>query len=89
MHKKCKGIKGRLPPESEFRCARCLGTARAIDERQSLEVEVGNVKLEVVPEFCYLGDMLSAGGGASWLQSHAANVHGVSSGNCFPFSPTA
>ena len=26
---------------------------------------------------------------ASWLQSHAANVHGVSSANCFPFSPTA
>ena len=38
-----------------------FGTARAIDERQSLEVE--NKKLEVVPEFCYLGDMLSAGGG--------------------------
>ena len=26
---------------------------------------------------------------ASWLQSHAANVHGASSVNCFPFSPTA
>ena len=26
---------------------------------------------------------------ASWPQSHAANVHGASSGNCFPFSPTA
>ena len=50
VHKKC-------------RCARCLGTARAIDEREVSEVEVGNEKLEVVPEFCYLGDMLSAGGG--------------------------
>ena len=59
VHKKCSGIKGRLLPES----ARCLGTARAIDGRQSLEVEVGNEKLIVVPEFCYLGDMLSAGGG--------------------------
>ena len=90
---KCSGIKGRLLPESEFTCARCLGTARAIDGRQTLEVEVGNEKLEVVPEFCYLGDMLSAGGGcelaASWLQSQTANVHGASSGNCFPFSPTA
>ena len=56
-------MKGGLLPESEFTCARCLGTARAIDERQSLEVEVGNEKLEVVPEFCFLGDMLSAGGG--------------------------
>ena len=43
--------------------ARCLGTARAIDEREVSEVEVGNEKLEVVPELCYLGDMLSAGGG--------------------------
>ena len=60
VHKKCSGIKGRLLPESEFTC---LGTARAIDGRQSLEVEVGNEKLEVVPQFCYLGDMLSAGGG--------------------------
>ena len=60
VNKKCSGIKGHLLHESEFTCARCLGTARAIDGRQSLEVEVGN---EVVPEFCYLGDMLSAGGG--------------------------
>ena len=27
------------------------------------EVQVGPDKLEVVPSFCYLGDMLSAGGG--------------------------
>ena len=63
VHKNCSGIKGHLLPESEFTCARCLGTARAIYGRQSLEVEVGNEKLKVVPEFCYLGDMLSAGGG--------------------------
>ena len=63
VHKKCSGIKGPLRPVPEFRCARCLGTAWAIDEREVSEVEVGNEKLEVVPEFCYLGDMLSAGGG--------------------------
>ena len=63
VHKKCSDIKGPLRPDSEFRCARCLGTARAIDGRQFLQVEVGNEKLEVVPEFCYLGNMLSAGGG--------------------------
>ena len=50
VHKKCSGIKGRIA-ESEFTCARCLGNARAIDGRQSLEVEVGKEKLEVVPEF--------------------------------------
>ena len=63
VHKKCSGIKGPLRPDPEFRCARCLGTARAIDEREVSEVEVRNEKPEVVPEFCYLGDMLSAGGG--------------------------
>ena len=63
VHKKCSGIKGPLHPDPEFRCAGCLGTARAIDEREVSEVEVGNEKLEVVPEFCYLGDTLSAGGG--------------------------
>ena len=54
VHKKCAGIKGPLRPDPEFRCARCLGTARAIDERDISEVEVGSQKLEVVPEFCYL-----------------------------------
>ena len=61
VHKKCSGLKGPLRPDIEFRCARCLGTARAIDERQFLDVEIGNEKLEFVPEFCYLWDMLSAG----------------------------
>ena len=42
------------------RCARCLGTALAIDEREVSEVEVGNEKLEVVPEFCYLAALLAA-----------------------------
>ena len=27
------------------------------------EMKVDDEKLEAVPEFCYLGDMLSAGGG--------------------------
>ena len=63
VHKKCSDIKGRLLPDGEFRCARCPGTARAIDERQSVEVEVVNEKLEVVSGFCCLGDMLYAGGG--------------------------
>ena len=89
VHKKCSGIKGPLRPDPEFRCARCLGTARAIDEREVLEVEVGNEKLEVIPEFCYLGICSLQEVAASWLRSHAANVHGASSANCFPFSPTA
>ena len=32
---------------------------------------IGYDKLEVLPEFCYLSDMLSAGKAASWVWSHA------------------
>ena len=31
------------------------------------EVKVDDEKLEAVPEFCYLGDTLSAGGVESWM----------------------
>ena len=41
----------------------CLGTAQPIDGRTVKGVKVDDEKLEVVQEFCYLGDMLSAGGG--------------------------
>ena len=40
-----------------------MGNARPIDGRPQNEVQVGPDKLEVVASFCYLGDMLSAGGG--------------------------
>ena len=63
VHKKCSGIKGPLISDLNFRWARCLGTARPVDGRLVKEVMIGDKKLEVVPEFCYLGDVLSAGGG--------------------------
>ena len=40
-----------------------MGNARPIDSRPQSEVQVRPDKLEVVASFCYLGDMLSAGGG--------------------------
>ena len=40
-----------------------MGNARPIDGIPQSEVQVGPDKLEVVASFCYLGDMLSAGGG--------------------------
>ena len=49
--------------EADYRCAQCMGNARPIDGRPQNEVQVGPDKLEVVASFCYLGDMLSAGGG--------------------------
>ena len=62
VHKKCSGLQ-RLTPNPDYRCARCMGNARPIDGRTQSEVQVGPDKLEVVASFCYLGDMLSAGGG--------------------------
>ena len=45
--KKCSGIKGPLRLDPEFRCARCPGTAWAIDERevQRLRLETKSLKL--------------------------------------------
>ena len=86
VHKKCSVIKGPLRPDPEFRCARCLGTARAIDEREVSEVEVGNEKLS--QSSATLGTCSLQEVAASWLRSHTANVHGASSASCFPFSPT-
>ena len=63
IHKKCSGIKGPLRPDPDFRCARCLGTARPIDGRTVRLRLMMKKKLEAVPEFCYLRDMLCAGGG--------------------------
>ena len=62
VHKKCSGLQ-RLTPNPDYRCARCMGNARPIDGRPQSEVQVGPDKLEVAASFCYLGDMLSAGGG--------------------------
>ena len=63
VHKKCSGIKGPLKDDPSYECPRCKGEARPIDGRPVQEAEIGDEKLEVVAEFCYLGDMLSAGGG--------------------------
>ena len=62
VHKKCSGLQ-RLTPNPDYRCAQCMGNARPIDGRPQSEVQVGPDKLEVVASFCYLGDMLAAGGG--------------------------
>ena len=48
-----------------YECPHCRGEpgVRPIDGRPLKEVEVGDCVLEAVDRFCYLGDMLSAGGG--------------------------
>ena len=64
IHEKCSGVTGRLSDNPEYICPRCQGTACPIDGRTIDEVFVDKVKMDVVPSFCYLGDMLSAGGGS-------------------------
>ena len=46
-------------------CPRCLDQARPIDGRPITQVEVDGALLDVEASFCYLGDMLSAGGGCA------------------------
>ena len=62
VHKKCSGLK-RLTKDPDYRCTWYQGTACPLDGRPQREVQVRPDKLEVVPSFCYLGDMLSAAGG--------------------------
>ena len=66
VHKKCSGIRGKLNLVSDFRCRKCIGgnsrTGRS-DVVQQLSLGVGQ-SLECVDKFCYLGDMIGAGGGA-------------------------
>ena len=48
-----------------YECPHCRGEpgVRPIDGRPFKEVEVDDCVLEAVDRFCYLSDMLSAGGG--------------------------
>ena len=59
----CPGSTRNALESKDFRCTRCLRKARPIDGRLVKEVQVDDETVEAVPEFCYLGDMLSAGGG--------------------------
>ena len=65
VHKKCSGIRGRLMADPNYICPRCLGCARPVDRRPATEVTVDDSQMKVVSEFCYLGDMLSSGGGCT------------------------
>ena len=63
VHKKCSGIKGGLSSNLDYVCPRCRDQARPIDGRPVSQVEVDGSLLDVEASFCYLGDMLCAGGG--------------------------
>ena len=60
VHKRCSGIKGRLKHDDAFVCVSCKNPALAIIPDEFL---LDGVALEVVPTFCYLGDVLGDTGG--------------------------
>ena len=64
VHKRCSGISARLnAAASDFRCKSCVEGIKGGEEKSEMVIEnVGN--LEYVNKFCYLGDMIGAGGGA-------------------------
>ena len=49
----------------DYVCPRCRGQTRPIDSRTVTQVDVDGTLLDVEASFCYLGDMLRAGGGFS------------------------
>ena len=63
--KKCSGIDGKLKSSHApgYVCLRCQGHpgVRAIDGRPHTSVSLNGTTLDVVDEFCYLGDMIGAG----------------------------
>ena len=62
-----------------------MGNARPIDGRPQSEVQVGPDKLEVVASFCYLGDMLSAGGGGHYsCENRLEEVQGATISSHIP-----
>jgi hypothetical protein len=69
IHHKCSGIVGNLEEhESNYICGRCRGggtpeSTESTERQQQVSLGVGQ-NLECVEKFCYLGDMIGAGGGA-------------------------
>jgi len=63
--KRCSGIKGRLQEwEGQFRCSKCDRSQPEQEMETNLDLGDGS-QIEVVDNFCYLGDMLETGGGSN------------------------
>ena len=89
VHKKCSGIKGPLRPDPEFRAPDALGLLGLLMKVKFQRLKLETKSLKMSQSSATLGTCSLREVAASWLRSHAANVHGASSANCFPFSPTA
>ena len=68
VHKRCSRIKGKIETNIDFQCPKCCDLVKknskdSKHDKRNLGLRNG-VEFECVDRFCYLGDMVSAGGGA-------------------------
>ena len=82
VHKKCSG----LSTWQSTQITDVQGTACPLDGRPHREVQVRPDKLEVVPSFCYLGDLLSTAVAVNFQPQHVWKPTGRSSRSCYQFS---
>ena len=62
VHKRCSGIRSRLKADPNFKCRVCTGDL--VQQVRPDPLVLDGETLETVDTFCYLGDTISAGGGA-------------------------
>lgn len=65
IHKKCSKVRGKLKADQGYKCSRCLSGdvgGENVATKAELTMADGK-KIELVDKFCYLGDMIGAGGG--------------------------
>ena len=63
VHARCSHVKGKLAEVKDFVCNSCSRPPLDTCEEEE-NIVIGNSSYEAVQQFCYLGDMLSAGRGA-------------------------
>ena len=63
VHARCSRVKGKLAVVKDFVCNSCSSPPLDTCEEEE-NIVIGKNSYEAVQQFCYLGDMLRAGGGA-------------------------
>jgi hypothetical protein len=71
IHKRCSGVKQSLSSVKKFQCGKCSG--RIVDTKVEADVRLGNHNIEVVTEFCYLGEDEVVNGGRFQYSSNSKN----------------